>query len=221
MSGMPTWVQQLLMHGNFWWVSSRTVKGKGKSVLTPPPLMLQIWSELKLAQVGRQALSTEPWPQLSQSLVCARKWRQEAWCCWPTFTHLVCLTGGIWVPHPAQFLFLLPALMSHLVFNTFVFDTAWTHPRIESCEISQCCQTTPRKQEAYGLSFLKNKELLLECVFVPLLGVAYRSELISDHSLLLPAVIQLNVPATLYDKTCFCHVGLVLVIVHSLSLWEL
>lgn len=51
------------------------------------------------------------------------------------------------------------------------------NPRMESCE------KTLRKQESCDLSFFKNQELFLDYAFMPVLGVADRSEFTSDCSL--------------------------------------
>ena len=64
----------------------------------------------------------------------------------------------------------------------------------------------------------QNTDLFLERVFTMLPGVADRSRFTADHSLL-PAVVKY--PLCGIKKTCFCHVQVVLVIVHSLSSREL
>lgn len=61
----------------------------------------------------------------------------------------------------------------------------WSHAR----RILSACGKTPRKQESRDLSFFQNKEYSSECAFVPLPGVAERSELTSDHSLQRATVI--------------------------------
>lgn len=64
---------------------------------------------------------------------------------------------------------------------------------------------TPRKQDRSLVSSVSSKHgVVLEGVCVVLAGVVGRSEFASGFSLLLGAVIQLD----LREKTCFCHVYL-------------
>lgn len=58
-------------------------------------------------------------------------------------------------------------------------------------------RTLPKdKTGSCGLSFFKTQ--FLECIFVLLPGVAERSEFTSDYSVLLAAVIHLNVETMIF-----------------------
>jgi hypothetical protein len=79
------------------------------------------------------------------------------------------------------------------------------------------CEKTPRRQGPVSLGFSHSVELFLECVFMPLPGVAERSELPSDYSLLFAAVIQLHVYMPLFKKkTYLYHMWLIHETVYSL-----